>query len=252
MERGDEQGAPEVLRRPDAVDDVFGPRAELADRYVHHLADTGVSHGLIGPRERPRLWERHVLNCAVAAELIPDGAHVADVGSGAGLPGIALAIARPDVQVTLIEPLLRRVTWLSDVLDDLSLPNVEIRRAKAEQLWDELEVDVVTSRAVARLTELARWSLPLLREDGAMLALKGSSAPEELAEAQTVLQDLGVAHSEVVECGGRWLEHATIVIRLVLEGRAPQVRTDRPVKKSGKRRARRRSGAGTHRQSRSS
>ncbi|WP_342779936.1 16S rRNA (guanine(527)-N(7))-methyltransferase RsmG [Leekyejoonella antrihumi] len=242
MEPGDEQGAepPLELIRPAVVDDVFGVEVTLADRYVHHLADTGVSHGLIGPRERPRLWERHVLNCAAVAELIPAGSRVADVGSGAGLPGVVLAIARPDLQVTLIEPLLRRVGWLTEVLDDLALPNVELRRARAEQLWDEIEVDVVTSRAVARLEELARLSLPLLRAGGTMLALKGSSAVEELSAAQSALVQLGIRESEVVCCGGELLEHATIVTRLVLGGRAQRLGSDRTTKKKSSGRAARR------------
>ncbi len=243
-------GTPQELTRPLAADAVLGDRADLMERYVAHLADTGVSHGLIGPRERPRLWGRHILNCVAVQELIPDASRVVDVGSGAGLPGLVLAIARPDLQVTLVEPLLRRVTWLESVLEDLPVDNVRVRRARAEQVWDEVEADVVTSRAVARLEDLARWSLPLLRPGGTMLALKGSSAPDELARAHDELRRLGVGRSDIVECGGGE-SPPTTVVRIELEG--PAVRS-RPEKRQTHRPsgARRRGGRSSRRrQSRS-
>ena len=137
--------------------------------------------GLIGPREVPRLWERHLLNCAVLGELLPEGASLCDVGSGAGLPGIPLALARPDVRITLLEPLLRRTTFLDEVVRQLGLENVTVLRGRAEEMVGKLPpVDVVTARAVAPLDRLAGWGLPLLRPYGEMLALKGDTAEQEL------------------------------------------------------------------------
>ncbi|WP_460466730.1 16S rRNA (guanine(527)-N(7))-methyltransferase RsmG [Calidifontibacter terrae] len=203
---------------PAAAATYLGDRLPLMERFAGHLADTGVSHGLVGPREVPRLWDRHVLNCAVVADLLPQGVRVADVGSGAGLPGLVLAIARPDITITLIEPLLRRVTWLDDVRDDLDLENVTIRRARAEQC-DDVEVDIVTSRAVARLDTLSQWSLPLLTAGGRMLALKGSSAQEEVDEARTVLESMGADQIEVLRCGAGIVDPETVVVSVSIDGR---------------------------------
>jgi 16S rRNA (guanine527-N7)-methyltransferase len=160
---------------------VFASRLPLAERYAGWLADAGVVRGLIGPREVPRLWDRHLLNCAVLADGVPDGASVADIGSGAGLPGLVLAIRRPDLQVTLVEPLLRRTTFLEEVVADLGLDHVEVVRGRAEQLHGKRTFDVVTSRAVAPLERLLGWSLPLCASGGQVLAIKGSSAAEEVA-----------------------------------------------------------------------
>lgn len=220
---------------PSAASQIFGDRFGLAERYVAHLADTGVSHGLLGPREAPRLWSRHVLNCAVVTELIPLDAFVADVGSGAGLPGLAIAIRRPDLQVVLIEPLLRRVTWLQRVVDDLELSNVVIERGRAEQLWDVIEpVDVVTSRAVSALDNLATWSAPLLRPGGVMLPMRGSSAAADVAESEKVLTAVGVTGAEVVECGAQWLDEPTTVVRLTV-GRPQRLSKNGAASKKSKR-----------------
>src|SRR5580765_961510 len=154
-------------------------RLPLAERYAGWLADSGVVRGLIGPREVPRLWERHLMNCAALAAVLPESATVADVGSGAGLPGLVLAIARPDLQVTLIEPLLRRTTFLEEVSADLGLSNVEVVRGRADALHGARTFDVVTSRAVAPLGRLLEWSMPLVDATGSMIAMKGSSAAEE-------------------------------------------------------------------------
>lgn len=142
---------------------IFGDRLPLAQRYVEHLATTGIERGLIGPREVPRLWARHVLNCAAVQEYIAEGASVADVGSGAGLPGLCLAIARPDLAITLIEPLERRVIWLHEVVEDLGLENVKILRSRAEQAIGQVDADVVTARAVSALVGLVDITLPILR-----------------------------------------------------------------------------------------
>jgi 16S rRNA (guanine527-N7)-methyltransferase len=191
----------------------FGDRVDLARAFAAHLAGTGVSRGLLGPREVPRLWSRHMLNCAAVAPLVPAGVHVVDVGSGAGLPGIVLALARPDLHVTLVEPLLRRVGWLEDVVADLELDRVSVVRARAEEL-SGYAFDVATARAVASLDRLAGWCLPLLREGGVLLALKGRSAAEELVQAEPALRRLGAVSWGVREVGNGVLDEPTTVVEV--------------------------------------
>lgn len=174
-------------------------RLDLVDRYVAWLADAGVVRGLIGPREVPILWDRHVVSCAVLATLLPDDATVADLGSGAGLPGLVVALARPDARVTLVEPLLRRTTFLEEVIGDLGLDNVDVVRARAEELHGGPTYDVVTSRAVAALPKLLGWSMPLVRVGGRLLALKGERASDELAGATRDLRRWSTGGSRVVE-----------------------------------------------------
>ncbi len=183
----------ETPATPDAARTVFGDRLPVAQEFVAILADTGISHGLIGPREAPRLWDRHVLNCAVTQAAIPLRTvhqRVIDVGSGAGLPGLAIAILRPDLEVHLVEPLRRRTTWLSEVVAQLELPNVTVHQARAEALWDELEAPWVMARAVAGIVQLAEWTLPLLSKGGSLLALKGNRAHAEAAEHGPALRRL--------------------------------------------------------------
>lgn len=205
-----------------AVAALFGERADLAARFVLHLSTTAVERGLIGPREVPRLWERHVLNCAAVGSLLADGERCVDVGSGAGLPGIALAIARPDLSVTLVEPLQRRVTWLEEVLGDLRLERVVVVRARAEDLHaGGVRYDVALARAVAPLERLASWCLPLVRPGGRLLAVKGRSAAEELAAASQALDALGARERRIVECGGGVLAEPTTVV-VVEAGERPQ------------------------------
>lgn len=222
MER--ELGAQTADLEPPAVAArVFGDRLDLARRYCAALATAGVERGLIGPREVPRLWERHILNCAVVGELIEEGASVVDVGSGAGLPGIPLAIARPDLRITLVEPLLRRTIFLSEFVDEVGLKNVTVVRGRAEQsgvIKEAGGADVVTSRAVAPLAKLARWSLPLLRDHGRMLALKGTSAAEELERDGAELIRDGATDLRVVGCGAGIVEVPTLVINAELLPRA--------------------------------
>ena len=170
--------------------------------------------GLIGPREAPRLWERHLLNCAVVGEVVPDGASVCDLGSGAGLPGLALAIARPDLTVTLVEPLLRRTAFLEEVVADLGL-EVEVVRARAEDLHGGRTFDVVTSRALAPLGRLLRWSLPLVARSGALVAMKGSSAADEVTAAARDLRRLGCARPELLSLGAGVVDPQTTVVRVV-------------------------------------
>ncbi|MCU1574854.1 MAG: rRNA methyltransferase [Micrococcaceae bacterium] len=195
---------------------IFGDRLGLAERYVDHLAGSGIERGLIGPREVPRLWSRHVLNCAVAAELIPGGSRVADVGSGAGLPGLTFAIARPDLHLTLIEPLERRVVWLEEVVLDLGLDNVDILRSRAEVAVGKVDCDVVTARAVSALNTLAGLTIPLLGRNGEVLAIKGRSAAEEVLKAAKVIRKLGGVETTVVLTGEEILAEPTTVVRIVV------------------------------------
>lgn len=214
---GDPVGAqdPELPATPPAARTLFGERIELAERFVARLADSGVSHGLIGPREVPRLWDRHVLNCAVIGEAIAADVDVIDVGSGAGLPGVALAIARPDLRVVLVEPLERRVRWLEGGIAELGLANVVVRRGKAQAFAGELSAPVVTARAVSRLANLAQWCGPLVQRGGVLLAMKGGSAPAELAEDRAALRRAGFDGEEVLELGAGLVDPPTIVVRAV-------------------------------------
>ena len=176
---------------------VFGDRLPLALSYEKYLATAGVERGLIGPREVQRLWDRHLLNSAALLPLVADGAEVAYVGSGAGLPGVVLAIARPDLIVTLIEPLLRRSVFLEEVRSELGLDNVTVVRGRAEQLSRQLHCDVVTARAVAPLDRLAGWCLPLVRPGGTLLALKGTAVANEVQAAAGALRRAGAVSWDV-------------------------------------------------------
>ncbi|MBT2522307.1 16S rRNA (guanine(527)-N(7))-methyltransferase RsmG [Arthrobacter sp. ISL-28] len=200
-----------------AAEKIFGDRLGLAERYVEHLATSGTERGLIGPREIPRLWGRHVLNCAVIESEIAQGSHVADVGSGAGLPGLCLAIARPDLELTLIEPLERRVIWLQEVVDDLGLSNVTIMRTRAELAVGMVKADVVTARAVSALSNLAGLTIPLLDGEGEVVAIKGRSAAEEIQKAAKVIRKLGGVETSVVTVGQNLLEEPTTVVRIVVK-----------------------------------
>lgn len=203
---------------PRAAASLFGDRLKIAERYAALLVDEGVVRGLIGPREAPRIWERHILNCAVVAARVPAGATVADIGTGAGLPGIVWAIARPDTEVTLIEPLLRRTRFLEEVVQELGLVHVNVVRGRAEHLAGEVSADVVTARAVAPLATLAGWAVPLLRPDGMLLALKGQSVADELASATNELTKLGASSWSVEEFGEGIVDPPTRVAVVELDG----------------------------------
>lgn len=195
--------------------EIFGDRLPLAEQYHDLLATDGRDRGFMGPREVPRLWERHILNCAIAEQAIPHGATVVDVGSGAGLPGIPLAIARPDLQITLIEPLLKRSVFLQEVKDKLQLDNVRVIRGRAEEKAVRAEVglaDIVTSRAVAPLGKLAGWSLPLVKKGGKMIALKGASVAEELERDAQEIRRAGGGLAEIRVVGEGQLEEPTTLI----------------------------------------
>ncbi len=195
-----------LARYPDA--------GEALSRYAELLAGAGVERGLLGPREAQRVWSRHIANSAVLEELVPAGVRVVDVGSGAGLPGIPLALVRPDLQVVLLEPLLRRATFLAETVTELGLTErVEVRRARAEDLAAPV-ADVVTARAVAPLERLVRWALPLVPVGGTLLALKGSTAAQEVAAAAGALAGQGGAEPTVLRCGAGVVEPPTTVVRV--------------------------------------
>jgi len=193
---------------------VFSHALPLAERYADLLAREGVLRGLIGPREVPRLWERHLLNCALLGRAIGEGLDVCDIGSGAGLPGLVLALSRPDLQVTLVEPLLRRTTFLEEAVSELGLENVEVVRARAEELHGNRDFAVVTSRAVAPLERLLGWSMPLVRQGGELVAMKGSSVHEEIEASVGALKKYGAGAVSVEELGAGVVERPTIVIRV--------------------------------------
>jgi 16S rRNA (guanine527-N7)-methyltransferase len=184
---------PELARRAFSSE-----RLPLAERYVELLATDGVERGLVGPREAPRLWDRHILNCLAVATAIPAEATVVDLGSGAGLPGLVLAIGRPDLTVTLVEPLQRRITFLDEVVDALGLERVRTVRGRAEELHGREQFDIVTARALAPLSRLVGWAMPLVAPAGALLAMKGRSAPDEIEAASQELRKLRCAPPELV------------------------------------------------------
>lgn len=223
---------------PPSAARVFGERLGMARAYADLLAGPGVERGLIGPREVDRLWDRHILNSAAVGELIEPDARVLDIGSGAGLPGVPLAIARPDLSVTLVEPMLRRSDFLAEAVELLGL-DAAVLRARAEDAAARNELggaDVVTSRAVADLLKLARWSLPLLRPGGRMLALKGERAESEVAEHGPAMTRLGAVDVEVVRCGQDYLSPPTTVVSVMRTDRSRTAR--RQSSRSSERRGR--------------
>jgi 16S rRNA (guanine527-N7)-methyltransferase len=204
----------------EAARTVFGERLPLAIAYAGLLVTDGVVRGLIGPREAPRVWERHLINCGVLSEMIPIGASVVDVGSGAGLPGIVLAVARPDLTITLVEPLARRTAFLSEAVTALGLDTtVTVVRGRAEDLagGPPVAADVVTARAVAPLDRLAGWCLPLAAVGGRLLALKGASAADEVAEHRDAIARLGGSEPAIALCGVGVIEPPTTVVEIVRE-----------------------------------
>ncbi len=203
-------------RPPGHAAAVFGPALATAAAFADLLANRGVEQGLIGPREVPRLWDRHLLNCAVVAELIEDGCEtLVDIGSGAGLPGVVLAMVRPDIAVTLLEPMERRCRFLAGCAAELGLANVSVLRGRAEDAARAglASADVATARAVAPLPRLAELAVRVVRPGGMVLAIKGSTAADELKDAGPVLRRIGAHGAEVVRAGQGKVVPATTVVR---------------------------------------
>jgi 16S rRNA (guanine527-N7)-methyltransferase len=205
---------PSASPPPETATTIFGDALPAAMRFAELLAAVGVERGLIGPREVDRLWDRHLLNSAVVAESIPDGARVVDLGSGAGLPGIPLSILRPDLDLTLLEPMARRVAWLTEVVDTLALSASVVRgRAEEPAIKQQLAgADVVIARAVAPLARLWTWSAPLLRRGGRLVALKGDSADAEVERDGAEVIRNGGSQPTVERCGVDALEVPTTII----------------------------------------
>jgi 16S rRNA (guanine527-N7)-methyltransferase len=201
---------------PPAAAAVFAGRLPLARRYAGWLAGEGTRRGLLGPREAARLWERHLLNCAVLTDLVPAGVRVVDIGTGAGLPGIPMAIRRPDLRLDLVEPMARRTAFLTEMLADLALePTPRVIRGRADEpavLAEAGRSDWVVARAVAPLDRLVRWCLPLLRPGGTLLALKGESADAELAAHRAAVEQAGAERMELVLVGAEILPVPTRVV----------------------------------------
>lgn len=208
----------ELEREPAEADALFGARIELAREFAQALAQHGEERGLIGPQELPRLWTRHILNSVVAAPLFPAG-HVGDVGSGAGLPGIVLAIARPDIEWVLIEPMERRCAWLSEQVTALGLENVVVERARAEDAGRyEGMLDAVTARAVSALRTLIPWTAPLVRDGGELILLKGQSVEGEIEKAAKVIRKYKLSDARAEVVGEGEIAEPTRVFRAVVRG----------------------------------
>lgn len=206
---------PEPEREPGTAAGLFGERIGLARAYVADLVEFGEERGLLGPLELPRLWSRHIINCALLAPLLRSGT-VADVGSGAGLPGLVLAIARPDVELMLIEPMERRVDWLNREVAELALDNVVVLRARAEDAHPTPQVDQVTARAVSGLSKLIPSTVHLVRPKGELIFMKGSRVAEEITAAAGSIRKAHLSNVEVLVLGEDTAE-ATRVFRATVD-----------------------------------
>lgn len=195
------------------LSDYFGEAFPAVERFAHELTVQGELRGLIGPRELGRIWDRHILNSAAVVQYLPEQGTVVDIGSGAGLPGLVIAAMRPQAEVILVEPMERRCTWLAEMTEAMGLTNVEVKRGRAEEFHDAFEADVVTSRAVAALDKLARWSLPLLRPGGQLVILKGRNVAGEIEPAQKVLRKYRMSTPEILEARTIEGAEATTVLR---------------------------------------
>jgi 16S rRNA (guanine527-N7)-methyltransferase len=193
---------------------MFGSSLGLAERYAELLAGPGVERGLLGPHEVGRLWERHLMNCGAVAELVPHPCSLVDIGSGAGLPGMVLAILLPDVQVVLLEPMARRASFLEEGVALLGLENTTVCRSRAQEVAGKLTADVATARAVAPMERLAGLALGLLRPGGLLLAIKGAGAERELEQARAALRRAGAADVAVTPAGSGKVSQPTIVVRV--------------------------------------
>lgn len=201
-----------VETEPPVAGELFGDRIELARQYTADLARRGEELGLIGPLELPRLWSRHILNCALVAPLLKPG-RVGDVGSGAGLPGLVLAIARPDAHLVLIEPMERRVDWLNSEAADLGLGNVTVLRARAEEARPQPLLDQVTARAVSALSKLIPITAPLVRAGGELILMKGERVADEVVAAEKAIRKARLSNAEVLVLGEGIAPEVTRVFR---------------------------------------
>ena len=201
---------------PAAAVAIFGDQIDQARSFAQTLAGDSDELGLLGPRELDKLWTRHILNSAVVAELVSPGDKVADVGSGAGLPGIPMAIARPGAEFVLIEPMERRSNWMLEVVEHLGLKNVRVLRSRAEDVTEQ-DFDIVTARAVAALDKLLKMCVPLLKPGGALIALKGSKAAEEITNSKKLEKKLGISSFEILVCGEKFLPEPTSVVKTTLD-----------------------------------
>ncbi|MDQ0643537.1 16S rRNA (guanine(527)-N(7))-methyltransferase RsmG [Microbacterium murale] len=205
-----------VEAEPGAAKSLFGDRIDIAREFTKALAEQGEERGLIGPLELPRLWTRHILNSAIAAPLFHGSA--ADIGSGAGLPGLVLAIARPDVKWTLVEPMERRVNWLNEQVTELGLDNVDVLRSRAEDVRTVEKFDFVTARAVSALRTLIPFTAPLLRDGGELALLKGMNAPAEIGAAAKQIKKYRLSDVRVEVLGEGVLDETTRVVRATVRG----------------------------------
>lgn len=209
--------APVLEAEPAAAGALFGDQIEVARSFTNELARRGEELGLIGPLELPRLWTRHILNSALLAPLMEARGRVADVGSGAGLPGLVLAIARPDVEFVLIEPMERRTDWLRSESDRLGLQNVTVLRGRAEDVADDVVVDQVTARAVSALSKLIPLTVPLVRSGGQLILMKGARVDEEIEKARKVILRKRLSDVEVLELGEGVVDETTRVFRATVD-----------------------------------
>lgn len=189
----------ETLADSPEVQQYFGTSFPLVSRFAEMLHDQGELRGLIGPREVSRIWERHILNSAAVVQYLPTSGTIADIGSGAGLPGIVIAAMLPEAQVLLVEPMDRRCTWLNEVVEELELTNVEVKRGRAEEYHGAFQCEAVTSRAVAALEKLARMSLPLVERGGEMVILKGKNVEQEIEPARKVLRKYKTEEPQILQ-----------------------------------------------------
>jgi 16S rRNA (guanine527-N7)-methyltransferase len=209
--------APVLEAEPPAAAALFGDQIEVARSFTNELARRGEELGLIGPLELPRLWTRHILNSALLAPLLEARGRVADVGSGAGLPGLVLAITRPDVEFVLIEPMERRTDWLRSESDRLGLQNVTVLRGRAEDVADDVVVDQVTARAVSALSKLIPLTVPLVRSGGQLILMKGARVDEEIEKARKVILRKRLSNVEVLELGEGVVDETTRVFRATVD-----------------------------------
>lgn len=221
MTAGSREDAPPPT---EAAREVFGPALAAAREFAGLLATEGVVRGHLGPREAPRLWDRHLVNCAVVAELLPETGVLADIGSGAGLPGIVLALLRPAMDVILVESMLRRCEFLNEAVTALGLAHVTVIRARAGEPGVGVSADYATARAVAPLDKLAGWAAGLLAPGGTLLAIKGQSAQQELDAAGPALRRLRAREAEIIRLGHDKVDPATTVVRVVMAGRGREER----------------------------